>query len=299
MQKRKKTAVITGANSGIGKASAMMMAEKGYEVLMLVRSRTRGEEALSELEKKYPGSFELIICDLSDPSSVREAAETITGKLSRVDVLINNAGLITTRRELTKEGLEMQFAVNHVGHFMLTMLLLPLMSKGSRIVQLASGAHKWGKIHFDDLTMEKNFRPFKAYGQSKLANVLFVEALSRRLLPYGITVNSCHPGAVGTNMGVNRETGFGKGVMKLLKPFFRTPEEGADTAVFLGTDPSVEKVSGKYFHNRKPEAVSKSATDKALSDKLFEWTEEHTGIYFKDVENILKDDYSRDSAVVR
>ena len=287
MKKRRRTAIITGANSDMGKASSRMLAEKGYEVLMLVRDQIRGEAAFRELQKEYPDRFEMVLCDLSDSSSIREAAEIISMKYSHVDLLINNAGLITTQRELTKDGVEMQFAVNHVGHFELTMLLLPLMHQGSRIVQVASGAHKWGKINFEDLTMEKSFRPFKAYGQSKLANVLFAEALSRKLIPYGVTVNSCHPGAVGTNMGVNRETGFGKGIMKLLKPFFKTPEEGADTAVFLGTEASMEKVSGKYFYNRKPVSVSRRAQDKVLSDKLWRWSEEHTGIYFQEVEKRL------------
>jgi retinol dehydrogenase 14 len=287
MRDTRKTAVITGANSGMGKASARMLAEKGYQVLMLVRNSERGKEALLELQKEFPECFEMILCNLSDSDSVREAADRIVREYGSVELLINNAGLITTRRELTKDGLEMQFAVNHVGHFLLTMELLPLMHNGSRIVQVASGAHKWGRIHFEDLTFEKNFRPFKAYGQSKLANVLFAEALSRRLLPYEITVNSCHPGAVGTNMGVNRETGFGSGIMRLLKPFFRTPEEGADTAVFLATDPSLEKVSGKYFYNRKPAVVSNRAKDKVLSDKLWRWSEEFTGTCFQEVEKKL------------
>ncbi|MBO1264836.1 SDR family oxidoreductase [Proteiniclasticum sp. SCR006] len=279
-----KIAVITGANSGMGKASARMLAEKGYHVVMLVRNRERGKEALEELEKAFPGSFQMILCDLSDGDSVRAAAEEISRKCSGLDILLNNAGLITTKRQLNEVGLEMQFAVNHVGHFILTLTLLPLMREGARIVQVASGAHKWGEIHFDDLTLEKNFRPFKAYGQSKLANVLFAEALSGRLKPHGITVNSCHPGAVGTNMGVNRETGFGRGIMSLLKPFFRTPEEGADTAVFLATDPSVEKVTGAYFYNRKPMAVAKKAQDRELSEKLWRWTEEFTGVSFKEME---------------
>lgn len=288
MNKRRKIAVITGSNTGMGKASVQMVAEKGYEVLMLVRDKKRGEEALRELQKDYPERLVMILCDLSDPSSVHRAAEMISEKVTHVDLLLNNAGLITTKRELTQAGVEMQFAVNYVGHFLLTLLLLPLMDQGSRIVQVASGAHKWGDIHFEDLTMEKSFRPFKAYGQSKLANVLFAEALSRRLLPYKITVNSCHPGAVGTSMGINRETGFGKGIMKILKPFFRTPKEGADTAVFLGTDPSVGNITGKYFYNRKPEKVSKRAADQVLSEKLFTWTEEHTGVFFQDLEKNLE-----------
>lgn len=287
MNRNRKTAVITGANSGMGKASARMLAEKGYHVVMLVRNRERGKEAFLALEKESPGSFDMILCDLSDLQSVQDAAQRISEEYGSVDILMNNAGVITTRRALTKEGLEMQFAVNHVGHFVLTMKLLPRMREGSRIIQVASGAHKWGEIHFDDLTLQKNFRPFKAYGQSKLANVLFAKALSERLKTYGITVNSCHPGAVATNMGVNRETGFGRGIMRVLKPFFRTPEEGADTAVFLATDPSVAKISGEYFRNRKPVAAAKKAQDKELSEKLWTWTEALTGIFFKEVEKKL------------
>lgn len=285
---KSKIALVTGANSGMGMASARILARKGYLVLMLVRNGKRGEEAYKILDKEQPGCFDLILCDLADLSSVRTAAEKIRESYDSLDVILNNAGIITTERELTKDGLEMQFGVNHVGHFLLTMLLLDKLPKGSRIIQVASGAHKWGDIYFEDLTMEKNFRPFKAYGQSKLANVLFAKELSKKLQPYGILVNSCHPGAVGTNMGVNRETGFGRGVMKLLKPFFRTPEEGADTAVYLATDPSLNDVTGMYFYNRKPVKVSGNGMDEGLANRLFQWSEAFTGIYFNEVEAKMK-----------
>ena len=284
----KKIALVTGANSGMGMASARMLARKGYFVLMLVRSEKRGSEAFKMLNEDQPDCFQLILCDLSDLQSVRRAAASIGETYEKIDVMLNNAGVITTQRELTKEGLEMQFAVNHVGHFLLTMLLLQKLQKGSRIIQVASGAHKWGDIHFEDLSLEKSFRPFKAYGQSKLANVLFAKELSKKLAPYGITVNSCHPGAVATNMGVNRETGFGRGITKLLKPFFRSPEEGAATAVYLATAPSVEGITGEYFYDGKPGKVSRKARDEELSKKLFQWTEDFTGVYFKEIEEKLK-----------
>ncbi len=292
----KKIALVTGANSGMGMASARMLARKGYFVLMLVRSEKRGSEAFKMLNEEQPGCFQLILCDLSDLQSVRRAAASIGETYEKIDVMLNNAGVITTQRELTKEGLEMQFAVNHVGHFLLTMLLLQKLHKGSRIIQVASGAHKWGDIHFEDLSLEKSFRPFKAYGQSKLANVLFAKELSKKLAPYGITVNSCHPGAVATNMGVNRETGFGRGVTKLLKPFFRSPEEGAATAVYLATAPSVEGITGEYFYNGKPGKVSRKARDEELSQKLFQWTEDFTGVYFKEIEEKLKENHGHTSA---
>ncbi|SFN98239.1 SDR family oxidoreductase [Proteiniclasticum ruminis] len=284
----KKIALVTGANSGMGMASARMLARKGYFVLMLVRSEKRGNEAFNMLNEEQPGCFQLILCDLSDLQSVRRAAASIGETYEKIDVMLNNAGVITTQRELTKEGLEMQFGVNHVGHFLLTMLLLQKLQKGSRIIQVASGAHKWGDIYFEDLSLEKSFRPFKAYGQSKLANVLFAKELSKKLTPYGIAVNSCHPGAVATNMGVNRETGFGRGITKLLKPFFRSPEDGAATAVYLATDPSVEGITGEYFYNGKSAKVSTKARNEELSRKLFQWTEDFTGVFFKDIEEKLK-----------
>lgn len=285
----KKIALVTGANSGMGMASARMLARKGYFVLMLVRSEKRGNEAFNMLNEEQPGCFQLILCDLSDLQSVRRAAASIGETYEKIDVMLNNAGVITTQRELTKEGLEMQFGVNHVGHFLLTMLLLQKLQKGSRVIQVASGAHKWGDIYFEDLSLEKSFRPFKAYGQSKLANVLFAKELSKKLAPYGITVNSCHPGAVATNMGVNRETGFGRGITKLLKPFFRSPEEGASTAVYLATDPSVEGITGEYFYNGQPAKVSRKARDEELSQKLFQWTEDFTGVHFNEIEEKLKE----------
>ena len=292
----KKIALVTGANSGMGMASARMLARKGYFVLMLVRSEKRGSEAFKMLNEDQPDCFQLILCDLSDLQSVRRAASFIGETYEKIDVMLNNAGVITTQRELTKEGLEMQFAVNHVGHFLLTLLLLERLHKGSRIVQVASGAHKWGDIYFEDLSLEKSFRPFKAYGQSKLANVLFAKELSKKLAPYGITVNSCHPGAVATNMGVNRETGFGRGITKLLKPFFRSPEEGAATAVYLATAPSVEEITGEYFYDGKPGKVSRKAWDEELSKKLFQWTEDFTGVYFKEIEEKLKENHGHTSA---
>ena len=292
----KKIALVTGANSGMGMASARMLARKGYFVLMLVRSEKRGNEAFNMLNEEQPGCFQLILCDLSDLQSVRRAAASIGETYEKIDVMLNNAGVITTQRELTKEGLEMQFAVNHVGHFLLTMLLLQKLQKGSRIIQVASGAHKWGDIYFEDLSLEKSFRPFKAYGQSKLANVLFSKELSKKLAPYGITVNSCHPGAVATNMGVNRETGFGRGITKLLKPFFRSPEEGASTAVYLATDPSVEGITGEYFYNGKPGKVSRKARDEELSKKLFQWTEDFTGVHFNEIEEKLKENHGHTGA---
>ena len=152
------------------------------------------------------------------------------------------------------------------------------MGKGSRIVNVASGAHKTGKIYFDDINLKKGFNVVKAYSQSKLANVLFTRELARRVADRGITVNCCHPGAVATNIGIDRDTGFGKTITGLLKPFFQTPMQGARTAIFLASDKSVENISGGYFYKCKIAKSSKRSKDKKLAKKLFELSEEITKI---------------------
>ena len=168
--------------------------------------------------------------------------------------------------------MERQLGINHLGHFLLTMQLLDLMVPGSRIVNVASGAHKVGKIHFDDINLQNGYNVVKAYSQSKLANVLFTRELARRLKKRRISVNCCHPGAVATNMGVDRETGFGKTVTGLLAPFFQTPAEGARTAVYLATDEAVANKTGGYFYRCRPARSSKRSKDRELARKLFEYS---------------------------
>jgi NAD(P)-dependent dehydrogenase (short-subunit alcohol dehydrogenase family) len=274
-----KLAIVTGANSGMGMATVEALADEGAKVIMLCRSEKRGQEALARLSEKKDRQLELMLCDLGDYASVRAFAAKVKEKYKRLDVLVNNAGFISLDRQETKEGLERQFGINHIGHFLLTTELLELMGEGSRIVVVASGAHKVGKIRFDDINLTKGFNVIKAYGQSKLANVLFTRELARRLkeggagYPKGVTVNCCHPGAVATNMGVDRETGFGKTVTRMLKPFFLTPAEGARTAVFLATDESVKDVSGEYFYKCRIAKSSKRSKDPELAKRLYELSE--------------------------
>ena len=275
-----KIAVVTGANSGMGMATVKALADYGAKVLMLCRSEKRGKEAFEKLSEVSTRQLELLMCDLSDFDSIKKCAEEIKTRFGKIDILVNNAGFIALDRQVTKEGLESQFGINHIGHFLLTMNLLPLMEKNSRIVVVASGAHKAGKIHFNDINLTKGFNVVKAYSQSKLANVLFTRELSKRLKNKGITVNCCHPGAVATNMGVNRETGFGKTITGMLKPFFQTPEQGASTAVFLATDSSVSEVTGEYFYKCKIAKSSKLSKDMELAAKLFSFSEEIVGSKF-------------------
>ncbi len=264
-----KTAIVTGANSGMGMATTAALADAGAEVIMLCRNEERGKEALTKLSEKKDRKLKLILCDLGDYASIRSFARQVKAEYDRIDILVNNAGFISLDRQETKEGLERQFGINHIGHFYLTMLLLKKMGEGSRIVNVASGAHKAGKIHFVDINLTKGYNVVKAYGQSKLANVLFTRELARRVKERGITVNCCHPGAVATNIGIDRDTGFGKTVTGLLKPFFLTPEEGARTAVFLATDGSVKDISGEYFYKCKIARSSKRSKDMRLARKLF------------------------------
>ena len=268
-----KVAIVTGANSGMGMATARALLDEGATVIMLCRSEKRGLEAYHKLLEDGNSRTYLILCDLGDYDSIRSFSKQVHERFEKIDILVNNAGFISLDRQETKEGLERQFGVNHIGHFLLTTQLLDMMGEGARIVNVASGAHKTGKIHFDDINLKKGFNVIKAYSQSKLANVLFTRELARRVASKGITVNCCHPGAVATNIGIDRESGFGKTITGMLKPFFLTPEEGARTAIFLATDESVKDVTGEYFYKCKIARSSKRSQDIELARRLYELSE--------------------------
>ena len=269
-----KIAIVTGANSGMGMATAQALSDKGATVIMLCRSEERGRRAIALLTEEKDRKLDLMICDLGDFSSIRSFARNVKERYPQVDILVNNAGFISLDRQETREGIERQFGINHLGHFLLTTLLLDRMPAGSRIVNVASGAHKVGRIHFDDINLRHGYNVVKAYSQSKLANVLFTRELAARVKDRGITVNCCHPGAVATNMGVDRETGFGKTITGLLKPFFLTPAEGAATAVYLASDESVGHITGGYFYRCRIAKSSKRSKSRKFAKKLFELSEE-------------------------
>lgn len=281
-------ALVTGANSGMGRATSLALARKGYRVIMLVRSEARGREALAAVgaafaadpgEADFPASeaFSLVLCDLASLSSIRALGLELHGRLRSLDILVNNAGLISPKRQLSADGFELQFGVNHLGHFLLTSLLLDLVeaAKG-RIVVVASGAHKVGRIHWEDLGLERGYSTFGAYAQSKLANVLFARELARRVKDKGVRVNACHPGAVATSMGIDRVTGFGSLIAGILKLFFLSPEQGADTAVWLATSPEAAGETGGYWHKRRPAAISRAAADDEAAKRLWELSERLT-----------------------
>lgn len=276
----KKIAVITGGNSGMGKATVAALADRGFTVVMLCRNKARGEAALQDLLAKEGRDIRLMQCDLGHMEDIRRFSEEFDAIYSRIDVLVNNAGVVSLDRRETYDGLEEQFGVNHIGHFLLTLRLLKKMKRGSRIIVVASGAHKVGKIYFDDYNLTKSFNPIKAYSQSKLANILFTRELAQRVKDKGITVNCCHPGAVATSMGVDRITGFGSKATGLLKPIFLTPEEGAKTAIYLATSPEGAKVTGKYFYRCQLATTSKAAKSRRQAKELFELSERITNEYF-------------------
>lgn len=278
---KNKLVLITGANSGIGKATSIELARLGATVVMVCRSKERGEEALKEVrEKSGSKKLNLMLCDLASMKSIKNFCEDFLNKYDRLDVLINNAGIILPKRQFTEDGFEMQLGVNHFGHFLLTNLLLDLIKRSapSRIINVSSGAHKMGKMNFSDLPLDRGYNLVKGYSRSKLANILFTYELARKLEGTGVTANCLHPGAVSSNMGVDRDTGFGKGVHNLLGKILQSPLEGAATSIYLAASPEVEEVSGKYYYKKKVIKSSKKSYDVALAKCLWNVSEAVVGL---------------------
>ncbi|UVI33828.1 SDR family oxidoreductase [Paenibacillus spongiae] len=274
--------VVTGANSGMGLATTVQLAREGAHVVMACRSAERGAQALAEARRLSGAAadIELMLCDLGSLASIRSFAEQFAAIYAKLDVLVNNAGVVTIKRQTTADGFEAMMGVNHLGHFLLTNLLLEqlLLAPQGRVVTVSSGAHKVGKIDFADAHLTKGFRVWSGYGQSKLANILFTRSLADRLKGTNATANCVHPGAVSTNLGVSRETGFGKMIHTSLRPFFLTPQEGARTAVYLASSPEVTGVSGEYYYKLKTAKISRAAQDPLLADKLWTWSESEVGM---------------------
>lgn len=275
-----KTVIVTGANSGMGLASSAELARQGAYVIMACRNKERGQQAL-EQAKRISGSdrLELAICDLQSLDSVRGFVAWFQEHYPVLDVLLNNAGMVSLKRQITPHGFEAHMGINHLGHFLLTTLLLEQLkaAEQGRIVNVSSGAYKIGRIHYEDITLERGYNVAKAYAQSKLANVLFTKELARRLASTRVTANCLHPGAVATSIGVDRATGFGKSVMAMLRPFFLTPEQGAATAIYLATSEEVTEQSGLYFYKKKPQRLSARADDPEGARKLWVWSEQQVG----------------------
>ncbi len=278
---KSKVVLITGANSGIGKATALELARMGAQVVMAVRNPEKGERARKEIvEQSGNPMVDLMLCDLASLGSIREFAARFREKHERLDVLINNAGIFIGHREETVDGFEYQLGVNHLGHFLLTNLLLDLLIQcaPSRIIVVSSLGHFAGRIHFRDLNLEKFYDPWKSYFQSKLANILFTYELSRKLNGSGVTVNCLHPGVVRTRFAVDRTSDRQNFIMKLSGLISISPSRGAQTSVYLATSPDLQDVTGKYFSKMKVRSSSKASYDLEVAEKLWKLSEELTGV---------------------
>jgi retinol dehydrogenase 14 len=275
-----KTVLITGGTSGIGKAASVALAAMDANVVIVGRNQERGEAVVEEIRaRSHNESVELLLADLSVQSEVRGLAQEFQGRHDRMDVLINNAGLVQSKRTETPDGIETTLAINHLAPFLLTNLLLGQLEESapSRVITVSSEAQRWGKMDFEDMESRRKYRGFPVYGMTKLANIMFTYELAERLNGTGVTANCLHPGSVGTNFGLNN-----RGPMALFfrtfKPFMRSAEQGADTLVWLASSPEVDGVSGKYFSDRKEIEAKKVAYDPAARRRLWEISEELTGL---------------------
>ena len=275
-----KTVIITGGNSGIGRAAAVALARAGARVVITARSEQRGSAAVDDIRAASGSSaVELSVFDLADLSSVRAGAADLLVRCPRIDVLLNNAGLILSERTLSADGYEATFAINHLGPFLLTDLLRQRLvdSAPARIVNVASTAHNFARrgMVFDDLMAERSYKQMEVYGRSKLANILFTTELARRLDGTGVTANSLHPGSVATGYARDGDTnGFLAWGVKVYAPFSLTPEQGARTSVYLCSSPDVEGVTGRYFAKCKEKVPSAAARDAAAAARLWEVSEQ-------------------------
>lgn len=275
-----KVCLVTGATSGIGAVTAEALAGRGGVVAVVGRSAERAAATVERIRRRTgTTTVEHLLADLSSQQEVRRLAEAFAARHDRLDVLVNNAGAVFTRRRQSPDGLELTFALNHLAYFLLTGLLLDTLrsSAPSRVVNVSSDAHQGARIDFDDLQAERGYRGFTVYGRSKLANLLFTYELARRLEGTGVTVNALHPGVVATRFATNNGR-----VVRLLQPLFRpfmvSPEQGARTVVHLATSPEVEGVTGGYFVKERPSPSSGVSYDTAAAERLWQVSEELTGL---------------------
>lgn len=280
---RGKTALLTGATSGIGLEVSVALARQGARVVMVGRDRAKTEAAAADVAARS-GSKEVLhlLCDFSSQAATRALAETVRARLDRLDVLVNNAGGVNKSRRLTVDGIETTLAVNHLGYFLLTSLLLDLLvrSAPARVITVASVGHRRGSLDFDDLGFERGYSIMRAYSRSKLANVLFAAELARRLAGKNVTSNSLHPGAVDTNIWSGAPLWAKPLIQVLFRPFFISAEQGGARIVQLATSPELGGVSGKYFEDGKPVEPAPLARDEALAMRLWDVSAGLVGLSF-------------------
>lgn len=278
-----RTVLITGGNTGIGKESAVALAREGARIVFTTRDAQKGESARNEIRQRSGNdAVEVMELDLAQLASVREFASRFAGSHDHLDVLVNNAGLMLGSRRETVDGYEMTFQVNHLGPFLLTNLLRDQLVAGdaARVVNVASAAHSSARkgLDFDDLQSTRRYRSFGVYSQTKLANILFTRDLARRWDDTGITANAVHPGFVASRFGRDGDTGRLTGVVfPLLKPFALTPEQGAQTQVYVASAPELAGITGGYWVKSAPASPSAAAQDDAAAARLWEVSEQLVG----------------------
>lgn len=279
-----KVCIVTGANTGIGLETAAALVNQGATVVLACRDEAKANAAIADIAARGgKGKAVFLPLDLASLQTVRDFAGTFRQRFPRLDVLVNNAGIMPGKRQVTCDGFEMIFGVNHLGHYLLTRELLGLLKQSApaRIVVVASTMHHRGRVNFGDLQSETKYGPMGVYSNSKLANVLFTYALARRLEGSGLTANSLHPGVVRTQI-IQKQIGDYPAILRPLAlpilPFFLSPAQGAHTSVYLASSPEVEGISGKYFVRCKPARSSVHSHDVTTQEKLWEISARLTGL---------------------
>ncbi|XP_026099499.1 retinol dehydrogenase 11-like [Carassius auratus] len=279
-----KTVLITGANTGIGKETAVDMAKRGARVILACRDMDRANRAADEVRTRSGnGNVIVKMLDLASLQSVRALAKDVEQTEERLDILINNAGIMMCPQWKTEDGFEMQFGVNHLGHFLLTNLLLDLLKKSapSRVVSVSSLAHDTGKIHFDDINLEENYDPLISYRQSKLANVLFTRELALRLKGTGVTTYTLHPGVINTELGRHFFPSLPLWKRLLFMPLFffvKTPWQGAQTTIYCAVNESLQDSSGLYYSDCAVKEAAPQGRDDAAARRLWDLSASMVGL---------------------
>lgn len=278
-----KTVLLTGATAGIGRATAQALAARGADLLLVVRDRAKGEALAAELRNTAAvsgGQIQMFYGDLSSLADVRRVAQEVQNARGQLHVLINNAGAFFQTRDVTADGLERTLALNHLSPMLLTHVLTPLLTAtpAARVVTVSSSAQANGHLDFDDLQGQKRYTGFRAYSQSKLANVVFSNELARRLAPHGVTSNALHPGVVNSDFGSGSRGIMGLG-FSLIKRFVAiTPQQGAQTTLYLAAAAEVQGVTGQYFERQKSARMNKEAQDAEIARRLWQESERLVGL---------------------
>ena len=275
-----RTVLVTGGSGGIGRATAMGLAAMGAHLAITGRDRGRTQDAAREIRAACRGQVDIFVADLSCQSQVRRLAREALQTLSRIDVLVNNAGGYWNTRHVTDDGLERTFAINHLAPFLLTSLLLDRLknSAPARVVTVSSNVQAIGRIDFEDLQGERSYSGARAYNQSKLANVLFTYELARKLRATSVTANALHPGVVRTSFGAEDPSGVQRLFTPLMRPFMKAPGRGAATSIHLASAPDLEQVTGRYFASSKPRRSSRRSYDQAAAARLWQVSADLAGV---------------------